>query len=537
MSVEMKTLTINGTTFEVVDDQARVDINQLNDDKVNKPTESPNGISGQLLRTNGDGTTQWADEGLPTDEQTATAVSKWLDEHPAATTTVQDGTITEPKIHTDFLPYIKKDYVTPEMFGAVGDGETDDSGPIQEAIDSGCPIYFSSKTYAIAKPIVFTNYCDCSLNCNTIIKAIAKMDYVICFYGTSSGAFRTSIFYGGIIDGNNLAMSSITCDGAGILFIKRTRVHGFTKYGIYCTGHQNDKGNVIKTNGLRLSDIYVYNTLANADTYGIYENTTTYCTDNKYDHIVMRDCCIGAHIFDARIEEFHPWMYDPNLIPGSCAIEVCGGGGSVSQFFMDTYQYGIKINSSCSFTVSNMRQYDNQTAYTSELLSSYPHTLFLLENGNNCRIAVTNLIVNLIKADMTFMSQANPSLAVFNNLLINNDNGFSIANFPVTDKTRYYWQRSDQQSWSLSTADTVGTVKVNKAFEFSDRVVSAMVDFTNLTSYSSYLEPWVSMGSKSGVNVRAIVIAVPTASITVQFTVRALLMREGSYTLTETISA
>lgn len=34
-------------------------------------------------------------------------VNEWLDEHPEATTTVQDGAITEPKIHADFLPYIK----------------------------------------------------------------------------------------------------------------------------------------------------------------------------------------------------------------------------------------------------------------------------------------------------------------------------------------------------------------------------------------------------------------------------------------------
>lgn len=51
--------------------------------KVNKPETNPNGTSGQLLRTNGDGTTQWVDEGLPTDEQTAEAVSDWLDAHAA----------------------------------------------------------------------------------------------------------------------------------------------------------------------------------------------------------------------------------------------------------------------------------------------------------------------------------------------------------------------------------------------------------------------------------------------------------------------
>ena len=61
----------------------------------NQPT---NGTSGQSLRTKGDGTTEWASVGLPTDAQTADAVSAWLDEHPEATTTVQDGAITNKKL-------------------------------------------------------------------------------------------------------------------------------------------------------------------------------------------------------------------------------------------------------------------------------------------------------------------------------------------------------------------------------------------------------------------------------------------------------
>ncbi len=56
--------------------------------KVNKPTGSPNGTSGQLLRTNGDGTTTWVDEGTPTDTQVTDAVDDWLTAHPEATTTV-----------------------------------------------------------------------------------------------------------------------------------------------------------------------------------------------------------------------------------------------------------------------------------------------------------------------------------------------------------------------------------------------------------------------------------------------------------------
>lgn len=63
-------------------------------------------------------------------------INNWLNEHPEATTTVQNKSITEVKISDAFLPYIKNDYVTPEMFGAVGDGVADDSDAIEQTLSS-----------------------------------------------------------------------------------------------------------------------------------------------------------------------------------------------------------------------------------------------------------------------------------------------------------------------------------------------------------------------------------------------------------------
>lgn len=102
------------------------------------------------------------DAGEPTDEQTLAAVGEymqahpeaaidetiinsavddWLDDHPEATTTVQDGSLTEAKFTNALKMKTIKDYVTPEMFGAVGDGLTDDSDAVQSAIDNGLIVY------------------------------------------------------------------------------------------------------------------------------------------------------------------------------------------------------------------------------------------------------------------------------------------------------------------------------------------------------------------------------------------------------------
>ena len=80
---------------------------------------------------------------MPTQE----AVSKWLDEHPEATTTVQDKSLTIDKMVVGTLGY-----VTPEMFGAVGDGVTDDTEAIQNALNSAfCVVFAQNKTYCVQR--------------------------------------------------------------------------------------------------------------------------------------------------------------------------------------------------------------------------------------------------------------------------------------------------------------------------------------------------------------------------------------------------
>ena len=113
-----------------VANEQKTEIKNIVKNKVDKPSVNDNN---KIPRAK-DGEVEWVEAGQPTDEQTNNAVINWLNEHPEATTTVQDGAITEPKISSSFLPYIKNDYVTPEMFGAKGDGVADDTEAIQKSI-------------------------------------------------------------------------------------------------------------------------------------------------------------------------------------------------------------------------------------------------------------------------------------------------------------------------------------------------------------------------------------------------------------------
>lgn len=143
---EMKSLTLNGTKYDSFPDQtaraaaaaklpgpASAVVGQYlvveevdADGKITKvkTVEAPSGGSdssqnGDYVKTvngvepdeNGN-----VDTSAPTDEQVSTAVSAWLDEHPEATTTVEDGSITEEKLHPDLVDTLKKAKVNDELY-------------------------------------------------------------------------------------------------------------------------------------------------------------------------------------------------------------------------------------------------------------------------------------------------------------------------------------------------------------------------------------------------------------------------------------
>ncbi len=117
--------------------------------RIAKPDQNPNGEAGQTLRSNGDGTTDWGDAGLPTDEQTEMAVEKWLAEHPEATTTVQNGSITRAKFAGSLNKKIGSIYDTAEDM--TGDdtltvGMFAQTGGQESAYDGGGQLYRITQT-------------------------------------------------------------------------------------------------------------------------------------------------------------------------------------------------------------------------------------------------------------------------------------------------------------------------------------------------------------------------------------------------------
>lgn len=79
------------------------------------------GTSGQVLTLTASGATYWSDPTIPSSEQIGTAVSDWLEDHPEATTTVEDGSITLDKL-------------ADEVVNLIGEGEDKDAQLIIAAL-------------------------------------------------------------------------------------------------------------------------------------------------------------------------------------------------------------------------------------------------------------------------------------------------------------------------------------------------------------------------------------------------------------------
>lgn len=132
-------------------------MSELINGKVNLPKDDPVGKVGDYLISLGNGETKW--ESLPESIQQIIieAVQEWFETHPDY---LPDGAVTEPKIDPDFLPKIKNEYVTPQMYGAKGDGETDDTEAIQNALNSGKPVYIPEGVYITSDSLLIPNNTD-----------------------------------------------------------------------------------------------------------------------------------------------------------------------------------------------------------------------------------------------------------------------------------------------------------------------------------------------------------------------------------------
>ena len=162
------------------------------------PTPPTDEQVAEALETMGE---PWVDAWL-NDDNGANAIADWLTNHPEATTTVQDGSLTEAKFSNALKLKTIKDYVTPEMFGAVGDGTTDDTTAFINCFASltdGGYVLISENSYVVNDYITIPD--------NTEVLCLGTINYTLEATNPSKGLFE--------FDGDNIVWQGGTIIGAG----------------------------------------------------------------------------------------------------------------------------------------------------------------------------------------------------------------------------------------------------------------------------------------------------------------------------------
>lgn len=260
---------------------------------------------------------------------------------------------------------------TPEMYGAVGDGTTDDAEAIQDAIDAGYEVHFASnKTYYIGSTLNIDHDCHLIGGENTVIKTSTPSSGTrdgISVYGTLK---KTTTLTGnytrtGSTDncGNRFTLSSMTDINIGdLLFIVATdQYYSYARSAYYLgavllisdiyDGHiyTSDAMPFDITNTANVT-VYVYSApeaiIENIDFVSDYDGTKT----NGY--FVELDFCKNAVIRNCRMAQMVKGLeilHSVNTLVDNVTVAKSKYLNSISHD-----GYGIKVDSSTNTVIQRV---------------------------------------------------------------------------------------------------------------------------------------------------------------------------------------
>lgn len=295
-------------------------------------------------------------------------------------------------------------YVTPQMYGAKGDGETDDTTALQDAIDSGSPIYVPDGTYIVSDMLSWSGICKIKLSPNATIRAQSEepLDCLIGLRndGESYNNFEREYIEGGVFDGNG------KCDVIIGINYSRGKISdcvltGVKHYGIYI------RHNLINSNvgsgAVLLQNVLVKNETAQSGTIGIYSAGA----DNVIFGCVTQNMETGFSVKAGEtIDSCHAWIGFSSIFENSTAFEVRGQNNLLTNCVSDTMRYGVKTTAQYDRVgIVNFDYYFNTTVATATVLTNYPCIVFNIFHATTL-FTVTNSTISLADSAGKIVSDA-----------------------------------------------------------------------------------------------------------------------------------
>lgn len=327
---------------------------------------------------------------------------------------------------TEFLATHNLSYVTPEQFGAVGNGIYDDTIALQSAInfciESGKQLICQNgKTYCISDTLDLSNTNVCLINFNwATLKAIKTIDYMIKYDGKSNirndvKTLLTNV----ILDCNNKA------GGLNLIYSFKFTLDNFLIKNCQTVAIWVQKGGAfICKNGTIVGNCTL-------NSRGIY-NQTSDCHFNEIVIVDMQKCIFngGTNFYN----KVHGWL--TGKVTNSIFFEHFAGFGSLTQCQCDTYEVGYLMRTSYDLSLVACTYYNNYHLYDSETTP----VVFKFGTGiqpyarriccNNCSFNSPNL-----KAVLSSVSDAQISFNGYNHF-INIDGYDTISKINPTLNTK-----------------------------------------------------------------------------------------------------
>lgn len=240
---------------------------------------------------------------------------------------------------------VTEPYVMPEQFGAKGDGTTDDSAAIQQAIDStedrGASVLFSRKTYAMASAIAISTPIFLDLNGATLKYTGANTTTFIGYHFDSDGMSGSE--YGivnGTLDGNSKCDVVLHVSGGKRIQLGNVRVVAPLVVGIKID-NANDavwemNAHDLAVNGVNSGGIATYCIQISA---GV--------TDSFFERVVVSNASNAWLFTNAASNHFsnvHGYAYPTSNHPTNGMV--LGGNNNIFENIVidSAYQLGIRSN-------------------------------------------------------------------------------------------------------------------------------------------------------------------------------------------------
>lgn len=357
------------------------------------------------------------------------SVQNWLDVHPEATTTVLDGSLTESKFADALKLKAIKDYVTPQMFGAKGDGVTDDTGSLTSlynyAFANDSNVFFPNGVYCISNTVYVTS--KYYMPAGATIKATNSMEYVVKF-PSENEISRTSPGICFInVDANKLANYGV---GSGKTAKKTISIRVVNP--IICGFNDNlvDNGN-----NENLINVYVACDADNHCDYGLIATS-----DNDYGEIITINCKYGVKTLTGttNIHYIHSWLSSDILTAHyskSACINAQGGHVSASYIYQDNMNYAIYSENRSAICVIGCLTMNNGN---DQIFTTTPPEVFLFDGSTGVATVDVNNINRRTGENFRYTPQNNVRFFVgsYNN---SNNTGFIKTNAnELPDKGTYF---------------------------------------------------------------------------------------------------